>query len=156
MAVKLKYCWHNITWFYWVDFSYVGSKIRVWNSSENVDMVLICFMSAVCYSYRTNCRFMSYSRWPRITVFKTVLVQSTKPMSLFIQIRLGRYGRVEMDQWTTLMQLTVVSYSVTSDKCKKTVVYTHVNGDSHIENSKNHKKVILLSSTLTLSRCDDG
>ena len=27
--------------------------------------------------------------------------------------------------------------------------------DSHIENSKNHKKVILYSSTLTLRRCAD-
>ena len=27
-----------------------------------------------------------------------------------------------------------------NDKCKKTAVYTHVNGDSHIENSKNHKR----------------
>ena len=27
-------------------------------------------------------------------------------------------------------------------KCKKTVVYTRVNGASHIENCKNYKKVI--------------
>jgi len=26
---------------------------------------------------------------------------------------------------------------------QKTVVYTHVNGNTHIENSKNHKKMIL-------------
>jgi len=28
--------------------------------------------------------------------------------------------------------------------------------DLHIKNSKNHKKVILLSSTLTHSQCDAG
>ena len=30
----------------------------------------------------------------------------------------------------------------TGSKCKKTVVYTRVNGASHIENCKNYKKVI--------------
>jgi len=38
---------------------------------------------------------------------------------------------------------------------KKTVVYTRVNGSLHIENCKNYKKVLLLS-TLTIRRCAGG
>jgi len=36
----------------------------------------------------------------------------------------------------------------------KTPVYTLVNCNMHIENSKNHKKAILFNSTLTVRRCD--
>ena len=35
----------------------------------------------------------------------------------------------------------------------KKLVYTRVNGELHIENCKNYKKVLLLNSTLTLRRC---
>jgi len=53
--------------------------------------------------------------------------------------------------WTTKMKQTVIKQQM-----YKTAVYTHVNGDVHIENSKNHKKVTLPTITLTFRQCDGG
>ena len=39
------------------------------------------------------------------------------------------------------------------DKCKKTVVYTRVNGALHIKNCKNYKKVPLPTSTSPKCQC---
>ena len=50
-------------------------------------------------------------------------------------------------------QVTNFCGSKTANINIKTAVYTHVNGDSHIENSKNHKKVILLSITSPKCQC---
>jgi len=40
-------------------------------------------------------------------------------------------------------------------KCKKNYLHT-LTATHSAKNSKNHRKVILLSSTLTLRRCDDA
>jgi len=53
-----------------------------------------------------------------------------------------------------------VSYNKTGNINVKKLQFNHVLTatciELHIENSKNDKKVILFSSTLTFSRCDGG
>ena len=48
----------------------------------------------------------------------------------------GLPERKNLSCWPSM----IVTYN--SDKCKKTVVYTRVNGALHIENCKNYKKVL--------------
>ena len=50
--------------------------------------------------------------------------------------------------WCELAPVVVIC-----DKCKKTVVYTRVNGALHIEKCKNYKKVITHQHIAEVSMC---
>jgi len=62
-----------------------------------------------------------------------------------------------VEGWKTIKEQQLQKRNkIVNTKVKKNCIHTQVNGESHIENCKTHKKVILLSSTLTFRWCAGG